>query len=155
MDPLSNRVTLIQNAQRASRSRVTFSPRTGCNSSHAVFSLLRVLRDEGFLEGVEKVNTKQSVSPNLRVHLKYGSQGEPAIRRIFRVSTTGRRIYVSSVTLWQPQTTVGLLILSTSQGRRTDREARQRGLGGEVILGVRLFSLVRWQIMPRKQLHMY
>ncbi len=99
MDPLSNIVTLIQNAQRASRNRVTFSPRTGCNSSQAVFNLLRVLRDEGFIEGVEKISTKQSIIPVLRVYLKYGSQGEPAIRRLFRVSTTGRRIYASSVTL--------------------------------------------------------
>ena len=78
---------------------MNFSSRTGCNSSQAVFSLLRVLRNEGFIEGVEKITTKQSQSSNLRVYLKYGSQGEPAIRRIFRVSSPGRRIYASAVTL--------------------------------------------------------
>jgi small subunit ribosomal protein S8 len=99
MDPISNRVTTIQNAQRASRTRVNFSPRTGCNASHSVYNLLSILRDEGFIEAVEKVITKNSIFPSLRVHLKYGPQGEPAIRRLFRISTIGRRVYAPSAAL--------------------------------------------------------
>ena len=73
---------------------------------------------------------------SVRVYLKYSSRGDAAFRSIFLVSKPGRRVYLSTRALWQPYATTGVYVLSTPQGLLTDREARQKNVGGEVLLGI-------------------
>ena len=69
----------------------------------------------------------------LRVHLKYGPNGERVIRHIKRVSKPGRRVYSGADSLQPVLDGLGISIISTSRGVISDREARQRKLGGEVL----------------------
>ena len=69
----------------------------------------------------------------LRVELKYGPEGERVIRIIKRVSKPGRRIYSGATSLRPVLNGLGISIISTSRGVVSDREARQRNLGGEVL----------------------
>ena len=75
-------------------------------------------------------------SNHLRVHLKYGPNGERVIRHIRRVSKPGRRVYSGSTDLKPVLGGLGICIISTSRGVISDREARQRKLGGEVLCEV-------------------
>ena len=70
---------------------------------------------------------------HLRLHLKYGPNGERVIRRIRRVSKPGRRVYSGATELKPVLGGLGISIISTSRGVISDREARQRKLGGEVL----------------------
>jgi len=67
------------------------------------------------------------------VHLKYGPNGERVIRHIRRVSKPGRRVYSGATSLKPVLNGLGIYVLSTSRGVVSDREARQRKLGGEVL----------------------
>jgi small subunit ribosomal protein S8 len=93
--------------------------------------LAEVLKREGFIwdfEEVEAAPTRQ-----LRLHLKYGPNGERVIRHIKRVSSPGRRVYSGADALRPVLNGLGIRVLSTSHGVVSDREARQRHLGGEVL----------------------
>ena len=72
-------------------------------------------------------------SKNLRLELKYGPNGERVIRHIKRVSKPGRRIYSRARDLRPVLQGLGISVVSTSRGVVSDREARQRNLGGEVL----------------------
>ena len=69
----------------------------------------------------------------LRLHLKYGPNGERVIRTIRRISKPGRRVYSGSTQLKPVLGGLGISVISTSRGVISDREARQRKLGGEVL----------------------
>ncbi len=71
--------------------------------------------------------------PQLRIELKYGPNGERVIRHIKRVSKPGRRVYSGADALRPVLNGLGISIISTSRGVISDREARQRNLGGEVL----------------------
>jgi small subunit ribosomal protein S8 len=131
-DHISDMLTRIRNGQRAKLSAVTLHPA----SPKSCFALLEILRDEGYIRGFRESYSADKNQRTLQVLLKYGPQGEPAIRSIFRVSTPGRRLYSSTRALWQPKNTMGLFVLSTPCGLLTDRDARRLNAGGEVLFGV-------------------
>lgn len=126
MTPFVNRTTLLRNASRVGRASLVLTPSTGATSTH-VRALAALLLREGYLDAVHTTPT------SLTLHLRYSARGVPAIRALRLHSTPGRRLYLPSAALWQPQGLTGVLILSTSAGLRTDHEARQRNLGGEVL----------------------
>ncbi len=146
MDFLSQRITSIRNAQNVglrkieynfSENNFTFS--TQDKNYYIIFKSLELLRREGFIRGYSYKNTqvtKKNISKKLNIYLKYDVFGNKVINSIIRVSTPGRRVYLSASALWQPQSTTGLFILSTTQGLRTDTEARRYNLGGEVLFGI-------------------
>jgi small subunit ribosomal protein S8 len=72
----------------------------------------------------------------LRLHLKYGPDGEKVIRHIARSSKPGRRVYMASRELTKVLDGQGIRVLSTSHGVMSDREAKSRNLGGEVLCTV-------------------
>jgi small subunit ribosomal protein S8 len=90
-----------------------------------------VLKREGYIWDWEEVPGKPA--HQIRIHLKYGPNGERVIRHLRRVSTPGRRIYRGAAKLRPVLGGLGISILSTSRGVVSDREARQRKLGGEVL----------------------
>lgn len=123
-DPISDFLTRLRNALLAKKDSVT-SP-----SSRMKFAIAKILEKEGYVANVaEKTEGPKKV---LTIGLKYDNY-EPAARAIKRVSTPGRRIYRSAKDLPVVLSDRGLAIVSTSQGVMTNKEARKRKLGGEVL----------------------
>jgi small subunit ribosomal protein S8 len=127
-DPIADMLTRIRNAVRVER------PHVDIPLSKVKRGLAEVLKREGYIWDWEEMADKPH--SHLRVHLKYGPNGERIIRRIRRVSKPGRRIYKGSDGLKPVLGGLGIFILSTSRGVISDREARQRRLGGEVLCEV-------------------
>ena len=127
-DPIADMLTRIRNAVRVER------PHVDIPLSKVKRGLAEVLKREGYIWDWEEMADKPR--SHLRVHLKYGPNGERIIRRIRRVSKPGRRIYKGSDGLKPILGGLGISILSTSRGVISDREARQRRLGGEVLCEV-------------------
>ena len=95
--------------------------------------VLDVLKDEGFI-GSYKVTKKDGAKfDHIDVHLKYFSSGAPVISTARRISKSGKRIFSASEDLPKIHSGLGISIVSTSQGVMSDREARKRKIGGEVL----------------------
>jgi small subunit ribosomal protein S8 len=124
-DPIADMLTRIRNAVRVERPIVEMS------LSKVKKGLAEVLKREGFSWDFEEVENEPA--KQLRLVLKYGPNGERVIRHIKRVSKPGRRIYNRADQLRPVLNGLGIKILSTSRGVVSDREARQRHLGGEVL----------------------
>jgi small subunit ribosomal protein S8 len=117
-------LTRLRNAQAVRRPEVVLP------FSKLKFSLGKILEQEGFVTKVEE--TTEAGRPLLRVVLKYHRR-EPAMRLLKRVSKPGRRVYAKSDELPRVLSGLGLAIISTSNGLMTNKEARARKLGGEVL----------------------
>jgi small subunit ribosomal protein S8 len=126
-DPLSDFLTRIRNAQNAHLDAVV-SP-----SSRMKFTVAKILEREGFVGSVmEQIEGPKKV---LTVAMKYSGK-EPLIRSIKRVSKPGLRIYRKADDLPRVLSDIGIAIVSTSMGVMTNKEARRRKLGGEVLCEV-------------------
>ena len=123
-DPIADMLTRIRNAQKARKVNVSMP------SSNAKVAVAKVLRDEGYVAdySVEKDGAKSQ----LTVALKY-FEGAPVIEKIKRVSKPGLRVYRANDGLPTVLGGLGVAIVSTSAGVMSDREARAKGIGGEVI----------------------
>lgn len=123
-DPIADLFTRIRNGYRARLDSVSIPhSKIKCN-------ILDVMVGEGFLKGYEVTNT--SKFNEIRIDLKYDRKGS-AIQVLSRVSTPGLRVYKGSNELKPVRNGLGTLIVSTNQGVMTDREARKRRIGGEVL----------------------
>lgn len=125
-DPIADMLTRIRNAVRIER------PTVEVPTSKVKRGVADVLKREGFIWDWREVEGGAAV-PSLQLELKYGPNGERLIRHIKRVSSPGRRVYSRSALLRPVLGGMGISILSTSSGVVSDREARQRKLGGEVL----------------------
>lgn len=133
LDPISEMLTRIRNAQMAGHSEVVLS------SSKIKKAIANVLLKSGFVEGVSDVKDEKFAM--IKINLKYVAKGErgdvtPMIRSIKRISKEGQRIYVSRENIRRVKNGAGIAILSTSQGVVTGEEARKNGVGGEFICEV-------------------
>jgi small subunit ribosomal protein S8 len=127
-DPIADFLTRIRNGIRARKQRVD------CPRSNLKVRLAEILREEGFLDGVVTAeDTKQGV---ITVTLRYDGRAGSAISGMRRVSRPGQRKYVPAKDVPKVRNGLGIAILSTSQGLMTDREARKRGVGGEILCEV-------------------
>ena len=124
-DPIADMLTRIRNAVRVER------PYVDLPLSKVKRGLAEVLKREGYIWDWEEVPMDPAIQ--LRLHLKYGPNGERVIRTIRRVSKPGRRVYSGSTQLKPVLGGLGISVISTSRGVISDREARQRKLGGEVL----------------------
>ena len=125
-DPLGDMLTRIRNGQRAQKQAIV------APASRLRVNVLEVLQREGFIRGYSESQQREGVA-ELRIELKYGPNGERVIRHIKRVSKPGRRVYRRADGLRPVLNGLGISIISTSRGVISDREARQRNLGGEVL----------------------
>lgn len=123
-DPIADMLTRIRNAQGAEKVTVTMP------SSKLKVAIAKVLKDEGYIDGFQ-VREGES-HPVLELGLKYYA-GRPVIEMIERVSRPGLRIYKSCQEIPKVMNGLGVAILSTPGGVITDRAARSRNLGGEVL----------------------
>jgi len=123
-DPISDFLTRIRNAQHAHLETIDIP------SSRMKFAIAKILEREGYVGAV----TEQSDGPRkvLTLALKYEGK-QPVIRSISRVSTPGRRVYRKAAELPRVLSDQGLAVVSTSMGVMTNKEARKRKLGGEVL----------------------
>ena len=127
-DPVADMLTRIRNAVRVER------PSVEVPLSKVKRGVAEVLKREGYIWDFEEVQGEPSSA--LRVHLKYGPNGERVIQHIKRISKPGCRVYRGATMLKPVLNALGISILSTSRGVISDREARQRKLGGEVLCEV-------------------
>ena len=122
-DPISDMLTRIRNAQRASKASVAMP------SSKLKVAIAKVLKEEGY---VEDFQVSADAKPTLEIQLKYYA-GRPVIERIQRVSRPGLRVYKGSSDIPTVMNGLGVVIVSTSKGVMTDRKARANGVGGELL----------------------
>jgi len=123
-DPISDMLTRIRNGQKARKVSVSMP------ASKAKEAVARVLKEEGYI--ADYTVAGDGATKELSVELKY-FEGAPVIERIQRASRPGLRIYRGKEDLPKVLGGLGVAIVSTSAGVMSDREARKKGIGGEVI----------------------
>lgn len=124
-DPIADLLTRIRNANMARHDSVEVP------ASKIKNNIAEILKREGFVRDVEYVeDDKQGV---IRVFLKYGKDNERVISGLKRISKPGLRSYVKSDSIPKVLNGLGIAIISTSEGVITDKEARAKKIGGEVL----------------------
>ena len=127
-DPIADMLTRIRNAVRV-RDREVKIP-----ASNLKVGIAEVLKREGYILDYDRIeDSRQGI---LRVHLKYGPQGEPIIRELKRISRPGRRDHRGVDGLPRVLNGLGIAIVSTSQGVLSDRQCREKKIGGELLCTV-------------------
>lgn len=123
-DPIADMLTRIRNGQMAGHARVVMP------SSKVKSSLAKLLTDEGYLDSfsVKEIDGKAMLSVDLKYY-----QGKPVIELLKRVSRPGLRIYKSKDELPKVIGGLGVAVVSTSKGILSDRQARELGVGGEIV----------------------
>lgn len=129
-DPIADMLTRIRNAVQIER------PYVDMPCSNLKVAVASALAREGFVWDHEVIVTEGAPGKTLRVNLKYGQTGEPAITSLQRVSKPGRRIFQGLRDAREVLQGLGIRILSTSQGVLSDREAKVKHVGGEVLCEV-------------------
>ena len=124
-EPIADMLTRIRNANSAKHTTVDIP------ASNMKRAIAQILFDEGYIKSFEEIkDEKQGI---IRVTLKYDENGKRVISGLKRISKPGLRIYVSKDELPQVLNGLGIALISTSKGIKTDKEARIEGLGGEVL----------------------
>ena len=127
-DPIADFLTCVRNGIRAKHRKVDV------NASRVKTELAKVLLRERFINNFKVIeDTKQGV---LRIYLKYAGEDTSVITGIRRISSPARRVYVRKDGIPRVMGGLGTSIVSTSRGLMTDREAREAGLGGELVCQV-------------------
>ena len=127
-DPIADMLTRLRNANQAYHETVTMP------YSKIKANIAEVLKAEGYIAtwAVQEPD-EGAVGKSLIVELKYGTSRERSLAGIRRVSKPGLRVYAKAPDLPRVLGGLGVAIISTSQGLLTDRQARKRGVGGEVL----------------------
>lgn len=125
-DPIADFLIQIKNGYMAQKESVSL-PHSGIKEQIA-----HLLTKEGYLTDVKIVSKADSALKDLVVQLRYVDR-QPRIQEVIRVSKPGRRTYVVAQNIPNVLNGLGLVILSTSQGIMTGKEARNKGVGGEVL----------------------
>lgn len=127
-DPIGDMLTRIRNGQLAHKSKVV-SP-----NSKQRRAILDILKNEGYIRGYSVSPVRAGIE-DVVIELKY-AEGESVIKTLDRVSKPGRRVYSSVKDIGTVHSGLGLYILSTSKGVMSDVEAKEQGLGGEILCKV-------------------
>ena len=124
-DPIADLLTRIRNALMAKHDRLDVP------KSKQKASICALLKREGYIDDFETIEAKPVDS--LRIFLRYSEEGVPAIRHLARVSKPGRRVYRGADQIKPILNGLGVALVSTSMGLLTDREAREKRAGGEIL----------------------
>ena len=135
IDSISDMLTRLRNAYMAGHSKVVMP------MSKIKFAIAQVLAKEGFVEKVERVqDEKNEAFENICITLKYdqisSTVKKPVVEGIRQVSKQGQRIYVKKDDIHKVKNGFGISVISTSQGVMSGKDARKKGLGGELICEV-------------------
>ncbi len=126
-DPIADMLTRVRNANTAMHDEVKMP------SSKQKVALAKVLQAEGYINGFETAPSPRGVGEVLTIQMKYSEDRERTISGLRRISTPGLRVYRKSNAVPRVLGGLGVAVLSTSNGLMTDREARKRNVGGEVL----------------------
>lgn len=124
-DPIADMLTRVRNASRAEHEKVDIP------ASRLKVRIAELLKDEGFIKNYRLMD--DSKQGTLRVYLKYGAGNEKMISGLVRVSTPGRRIYVTHDRIPSILGGMGVALISTSRGVLSGHDARKQKVGGEVL----------------------
>ena len=124
-DPIADMLTRIRNANSSKHKTVDVP------ASNMKLAIAEILFREGYIKSFEEIkNENQGI---IRITLKYDEKGKRVIDGLKRISKPGLRVYASKDELPQVLNGLGIALISTSKGIKTDKEARKEGLGGEVL----------------------
>ena len=126
-DPLADTLARIKNALAVRADQVEL------RSSKLIKDVLEVLVSQGYVGGFEV--SGDGAAAKIVLNLKY-YRGQPAIRKLVRVSKVGRRVYKKVADLSPSRDGLGIFVVSTSKGIVADSQAREQNLGGEVLIEV-------------------
>ncbi|MGE3621105.1 MAG: 30S ribosomal protein S8 [Acidimicrobiia bacterium] len=126
-DPIADMLTRIRNANVAMHDDVRMP------SSKVKEALAEILRKEGYIEGYDVADAEDRPGRTLHIRMKYSPERARVISGLRRVSKPGLRVYSAATKVPRVLGGLGVAVLSTSQGLMTDREARKRNVGGEVL----------------------
>ena len=124
-DPIADFLARIRNGIRARKREIV------CPRSSVKLRIAEILRIEGFVDAV--IAAEDEKSGTITVTLRYDGRTHNAITGMRRVSRPGQRKYVPAKQVPRVRNGLGIAVISTSQGVMTDREARKRGVGGEIL----------------------
>ncbi len=124
-DPIADMLTRIRNGHKIKAESVLMP------SSKIKINIARVLVEEGYINGYQEEDLENN-KKNLLINLKY-YKGRPVIEKIERVSRPGLRVYKPTNELPKVMGGLGILILSTSKGVMSDKQAKKQGQGGEIL----------------------
>ena len=125
-DPIADLFSRINNAQARRKTSVVVP------SSKQKVSLVSLLTDKGY---VDSFKVSDSAKPEIEIKLKY-FEGAPVIKELKRISKPGLRQYSNKIEIPEINGGLGISIVSTNKGLMTDQEAKEAGLGGELICSV-------------------
>lgn len=126
-DPIADMLTRIRNANTAMHEEVRMP------ASKQKLALAKILEAEGYINGFEVAPSTKGPGDVLTVKMKYSAERHRTIAGLKRVSTPGLRIYRKADAVPRVLGGLGVAVLSTSHGLMTDRDARKRNVGGEVL----------------------
>jgi small subunit ribosomal protein S8 len=126
-DPIADMLTRIRNANTAMHDEVRMP------SSKQKVALAKLLEAEGYINGFEVSPSTKGPGDTLTIQMKYSDERDRTISGLRRVSTPGLRVYRKADAVPRVLGGLGVAVLSTSHGLMTDREARRRQVGGEVL----------------------
>jgi len=129
-DPIADMLTRIRNASRARHQRVSVP------WSKSKENILRILIEEGYLKDQKRVKAALGGGDDIVIQLKFDRESRPIIAGLKRVSSPGRRVYVSAKAMAPVRKGLGIHVLSTPKGILVDREAQKANVGGELICSV-------------------
>ena len=124
-DPIADMLTRIRNGQVARHDSVTMP------ASNMKKAIAKILLDEGYIKSVDYID--DGLQGQIKVTLKYVQGKEPVIKGLKRISKPGLRVYARNDEIPKVLGGLGIAIVSTSKGVMTDKEARNAGIGGEVL----------------------
>ena len=127
-DPIADMLTRLRNANQA------YHDSTSMPHSKIKAGIAEILTAQGYIVGYEVLEpTEGEVGKTLKLQLKYGQNRERALAGVRRISKPGLRVYAKSTALPKVLGGMGIAIISTSQGLLTDKEAKSKSVGGEVL----------------------
>jgi small subunit ribosomal protein S8 len=124
-DPIADYLTRIRNAQKAGHKKVDIP------ASNMKMNITKILHQDHLIESY--LNIDDGREGMIRIYLKYDQNLVPIIKGLKRISKPGRRVYVDRQNIPRVLNNLGIALMSTSQGLMTNKMAKERGIGGEVI----------------------
>lgn len=126
-DPIADMLTRVRNAN------MVYHESVDVPMSKIKMEIARILKEAGYIKNFKVVNDPKKAYSSIRLFLSYGPNRERVIQGLRRISKQGRRVYVGHADLPKVMGGLGIAVISTPKGLKTDTEAGTLGLGGEVL----------------------
>lgn len=126
-DPIADMLTRVRNAN------MVYHESVDVPMSKIKMEIARILKEAGYIKNYKVVNDPKKAYSSIRLFLSYGPNRERVIQGLRRISKPGRRVYVGHADLPKVMGGLGIAVISTPKGLKTDTEAGTLGLGGEVL----------------------